>query len=339
MQLNLNQLRIFFFCGRHSTFSDAANALCLSQPAVTVQIKQLETLCGIDLFHHHRKSIELTDAGRVLFDYAQKIFDLTESAENAIQALRNTKNLTLSIGALKIYARFILPSLKLYYQRKHPGMRVAVDEGNTQEIIKNLLNNKDELGLFSIVQPPPPQLKIIPYSQEEMFLFLSSDHPLNSKGRISVKDLTNIPLVVRERGSVSREVILTKYREVGIEPGPLIEVKNIASIIDEVQAGRGVSFIAEWSFMSERIQPGKKGVSFIAEWALKEQVSRDALQIRSLDDEHFLINVVIAYLKDTILSSAALEFIDLLLEKKSKDGSLPHLSSLKNPLKRAPDLH
>jgi len=324
MQLNLNQLRIFFFCCKHSTFSEAADALCLSQPAVTVQIKQLEALCGIDLFHHHRKSIELTAAGRVLFDYAQKIFDLTESAENAIQTLKNTKTSTLSIGALKIYARFLLPALKLYYQRKHPGMRVVFDEGNTQEIIRNLFSNKDELGLFSIVKTLPPQLKIIPYSQEEMFLFLANDHPLSSKGRISVKDLANIPLVVRERGSVSREVILTKYREVGIQPGPLIEVKNIASIIDEVQAGRGISFIAEWSFMSERIQAGKKGVSFIAEWALKEQVSRGALQIRSLCDEHFFINVVIAYLKDTILSSAALEFIDLLLEKKNKVGTFPN---------------
>jgi LysR family transcriptional regulator, low CO2-responsive transcriptional regulator len=315
MTLNLNQLRIFFVCGRHSTFSEAANTLCLSQPAVTIQIKQLEAYCGMELFHHHKKRLELTDAGKVLFEHAEKLFQVADAADNAIKAVKTRMSGTVRIGAVKIYARFMVRFLVSTFQERHPGMRLIIEEGNSALIISNLMNRKNEVGLIMMATPFHPELETILYGQEELFLLLPSDHPLNHKRKIRIEDLANVPLVVREKDSVARNAILARYKEANIEPGATLEVENLASIIDHVHTGEGISFIAEWAFASEQVH-ANEGISLIAEWALREQISRGSLKIRPLHGSPLLISVVIAYKKNEILSPAAQAFIDLLLEKR-----------------------
>lgn len=294
--MNLNQLRIFLVSGKHRTFSEAAQALFLTQPAVTMQIKQLEAYLGIDLFHRHGKRIELTEPGRILFDYAQKIFELTESAEKAIRELKDLKTGVLRIGTLKIYARYMMPSLISSYQEKYPGIHVILDEGSSTEITRSLIEHRNELGLISAESSYPPQLEVTPYTQERMVLVLGRDHPLNKKRKICLNDLAHESLIVREKGSVSRQIILNKYREAKIEPLILTEARNLEFIIEQVQAG--------------------KGITFIAEWAVKDELTRGSLKVRALSEGPFMISVDIAYLKNRILSLPARAFMDLLIEKR-----------------------
>ena len=298
MALNLNQLRIFLACGKHRSFSEAAEALFLTQPAVTMQIKQLEAYFEIGLFHRHGRTIELTEPGRILFEYAQKIFKIAESAEKAILELKDLRTGILRVGTLKIYAKYMMPPLISSYQEKYPGIHVVLDEGSSTEITRSLIDYKNELGLISSESSYPPQFEVIPYTQERMVLVLGRGHPLNKKRKICLSDLAQEPLIVREKGSVSRQIILNKYREAKIKPHILTEATNLEFIIEQVQSG--------------------KGITFTAEWAVKDELARGSLKIRSLTEGPFLINVEIAYLKNRILSPAARAFMDLLIEKKAR---------------------
>lgn len=297
MDLNLNQLRIFYFCCKHRTFSEAAEALSLTQPTVTVQIKQLEADLGIDLFHRGGRKIELTEPGRNLFEYAQKIFSLAKEAKNIVQKFIDLQAGVLRIGMLKFYARKRMSPLISEYQEKYPGIQVAQDEGSSMEITRSLLDHKNELGLIATASTFPPQLKVIPHFQEELVLVLPSSHPLNKKRNIYFKDLANEYLIVRERGAISREFIMDKYREAKIVPNILVEASNLEFIVEQVRAG--------------------KGISFMAKSILKGQLQRGLLKICPLAEGPFLINVDIAYLKNRVLSPAAKAFMDLMIEKKN----------------------
>ncbi len=296
--MNLNHLRIFFLCGQHQTFSKAAESLPLTLPAVTMQIKQLEAYFGIQLFHRHAKAIELTECGRLLFEYAQKIFELDESAEKTIADHKNLKKGNLRVGTLQIYARFMMPPLIAAFQERYPSVHVVVDEGSSKEVIQSLINNNNELGLITIGPLAYPQLEIIPLFEEELALILANNHPLNRKRKICLEDLADESLIIQQKGAVSRELILDKYREVGIEPHILTEARNLAFIIELVQAG--------------------KGIAFIARSALKDYLERRSLKSRSLAEGPFLIHINMAFLKNRILSPAACAFKDLLIERKNE---------------------
>ncbi len=295
MNLNFNQLKIFLICGKHRTFSEAAKKLFLSQPAVTMQIKQLEAYLGTELFSRGGKTVQMTNAGRILFEYAQKIFDLTEAGENAVKELNKLKTRDLKIGTLYIYARFMLQSLISQYQTKYPCVHVVMDEGNSDEITQSLLDYKNDLGLISAKSPAPRQLEIIPYCRDELVLILPRNHRLSKKSKIFLTDLANEPLLIQRRG-VAREMILQKYQEAGISPNTLIEASNLGFLIEQVEAGEGISFTSIW--------------------AVKDRIERGTLTIRTLADGPYFIDISVAYLKNRILSPSAVAFIDLLIEQK-----------------------
>ncbi len=298
MDINLNQLRIFYFCGKHRTFSEAAAALCLTQPTVTIQIKQLESDLGIELFHRRGRTMELTEPGRNLFEYAQKIFLLAEEAKNTVQKFKDLKIGVLRIGTLKFYARNMMSALISAYQEKYPGIQVILDEGNSLEITRNLIDRTNELGLIAVATSPPPQLEVISHFREELVLVLPSHHPLNEKKKIYLKDLANEPLIVREKGALSRDFIMDKYREAKLIPRILIEASNLTFIVEQVRA--------------------EKGISFMAKSVLEGQLKRGSLKIRSLAEGPFFIAVDIAYLKNRTLSSAAQAFIEIMIAAEKK---------------------
>jgi len=297
--LNLNQLKIFYACGRHHTFSDAAEEIFLTQPAVTMQIRELEGYLGIDLFHRTGKRIELTEAGRILLKYARKIFDLATAAETSIMQIKDLKTGTLLIGTNKVYIKYVMPSIVSSFQEKYPGIHVNLYGGSASEIIESLINHKIELGIVPAKPPYPPQLKVIPFTQEELVLGLAPNHPLNKKRSISIQDLAHEPLVIREKGSYTREIILDRYRKAKIKPRILTEANS-------------------WDFIKEQVASGN-GIAFLAEWTLKEELAAGSLKTRILTEGPFTFNVDIVCLKRRSISPSAQVFIDLLI--KSKRGS------------------
>ncbi|MCU0580070.1 MAG: LysR family transcriptional regulator [Desulfobacterota bacterium] len=198
--MNINQLKIFYVSGKQQSFSAAAEELFLTQPAVTMQVRQLEDYFQVALFHRHGKKIELTEAGRLLHRYARRIFDLTAAAERAVWELKELETGTLKVGTTKTYAKHLMPALISSFQEQHPGMRVILDEGSSAEIAHSLLVRKNELALIAKASYPQP-LKVLSFAQEELVLIMGRFHPL-ARSRIDfIKELVEtgkgISFVVR----------------------------------------------------------------------------------------------------------------------------------------------
>lgn len=298
--MNINQLKIFYISGKWQSFSAAAEELFLSQPAVTMQIRALESYFNMKLFHRHGRRMELTEAGRVLFGYAQKIFDLAAKAERTIWELKDLETGTLKIGTTKTYAKHFMPFLISTFQESHPGVHVILSEGSSAEIANSLIVHKNELGLIARSKYPP-QLKVCSLRREELVLVFGRHHPLSRLRKISISDLAREPLILREKGSGTRDMIVELYREARLKPIILTEASNVDFIKELVETGNGISFVVKS--------------------AVQEELKRGTLKTRTLSSGPVYLNVDIVYLKNRNLSPSAQAFLELL--QKGEEKSAP----------------
>lgn len=307
--MNINQLRILYISGKLQSFSAAAEELLITQPAVTMQIRELESYYNLKLFHRHGKRVELTEAGRVLYRYAKRIFDLAAQAERTVWELKDLEAGILKIGTTKTYAKHLMPSLISSFQESHPGVHVILSEGSSAEIAKSLMVHKNELGMIARSKYPP-QLKVLSFRREELVLILGRHHPLIRLRKISLKDLAREPLILREKGSGSRDLILEKYRDAHIKPSILTEASNVDFIKELVETGNGISFVVKS--------------------AVQEELKRGTLKSRVLSDGALTLNVDIVYLKNRNLSPSAQAFLDLLQSRGEQGALLTNSTDLKN---------
>jgi DNA-binding transcriptional LysR family regulator len=298
--LNLNQLKIFYISGKCQSFSAAAEELFLTQPAVTMQIRYLESYFNVKLFNRQGKRMELTEAGRVLFSYAKKIFELAARAERTIWELKDLEAGTLKIGTTKTYAKHFMPFLISSFQENHPGLHVILSEGCSAEIANSLIVHKNELGLIARSKYPP-QLKVCSFRREELVLIFGRHHPLSRLRKISLNDLAREPLILREKGSGTRDIVLEKYREARVKPTILTEASNVDFIKELVETGNGISFVVKS--------------------AVQEELKRGTLKSRLLSSGPLFLNVDIVYLNNRNLSPSAQAFLELL--QKGEDNSAP----------------
>jgi len=242
MQINLNHLRIFYYAAREKNLTKAAEALFITQPAVTMQIKALEQYLGLPLFRKRGKFLELTDAGSVLYKYAEKIFGVVEEMEHALKGFASLTQGSLVIGTTRSFARHLMPGLISGYQEKFPGIKVSLEVGSSSEIAEGVANFKYDLGIIGKI-PLPGKVKAFPYTPEEFYVVASPDHHLAKRERVSWEELKNEPIIIREPGSGSRHFMLSFLESHGVKPSVLIEAGSVEFIKEYVIQGRGISFL------------------------------------------------------------------------------------------------
>jgi DNA-binding transcriptional LysR family regulator len=242
MQLNLNQLRAFYIAAKEKNITKAAETLFVTQPAVTMQIKSLEESLSLKLLRKRGKNIELTDAGKVLFGYAQKIFEIVEEMEYVMKGYTDLRQGSLTIGTTRSFARHLMPGLLSRFQERFPGVRVYLRVGSSQEIADGVMEFKYDLGVIGRL-PFPGKLRIIPYSKEEFCLVTPPKHRFASREKVSVKELKNEPIIIRESGSGSRHAILSFLDAYGVTPSVLVEAGSVEFTKEYIMKGRGVSFL------------------------------------------------------------------------------------------------
>jgi DNA-binding transcriptional LysR family regulator len=240
--MNLNQLKAFYFAAREKSVTKAAETLYVTQPAVTMQIKALEESLEVKLFRKYGKQLELTEAGNVLFRYAEKMFKIVEQMEYALKGYKELAKGSLTIGTTRSFARHLMPGLLSRFQESFPGVKVYLREGSSQEIADDLVEFKYDLGIIGRL-PNLNKLKVIPYTKEEFCLVTSPEHKFAEKEEVSYQELKDEPVIIREKGSGSRYAILSLLRSKGVEPSVLVEAGSVEFIKEYVMKGRGISFL------------------------------------------------------------------------------------------------
>lgn len=291
--INFNQLRAFYQAAKNMNFTVAAKKLCITQPAVTAHIKLFEDFSNLKLFQKRGRKIYLTDEGKALYDYTRKIFEYEKEIEDLIDDLRELKRGMLRLGTSKTYARYFMPFLITSYRNAYPHIKINLDEGSSLDIIYSLLEFRNEVAVIAQVEDNP-DVCFIPFSREELVLIVAPKHPLAARRHITLAELAEEPVIMRERGSGTRRLVNALFDENGIPLEILMETSNAEFIKQLVQRGDGVSFLAREAV------------------AVEAQEGRLATVL--IQGHRIFMDVCIAYLKDQHLSPPAQAFLDILLK-------------------------
>jgi len=296
--LNFNQLRVFYHAAKKLNFTAAAGMLFITQPAVTFQVKAFEEYCSLKLFKKRGRKVYLTGEGRVLFEYADKVFKYEKEIENVIDEMRELKRGIFSLGTTKTYARYFMPLMISTFHKSYPNIKIQLNEGSSLDMIHSLLDFKIEVAVIARTKDNP-EVHFFPFSREEMVVIVSTDHHLRREKAITFKDLSAEPFIMKEKGSGTRKLVEELFEAEDCEPDILMETSNTEFIKQLVQRGEGVSFVVREAVAAE----------------LKEK----KLAAVPLKSTTVHLDVSIAYLKDQVLSPPARAFVDTLIGLKSDD--------------------
>jgi DNA-binding transcriptional LysR family regulator len=242
MQINLNQLRTFFLVAKEKSITKAAKALHITQPAVSMQVKAFEKNLDVKLLRKYGKELQLTDMGKVLYGYAQRIFLVVEELEYELRSYGDLTRGSLTIGTTRSFASHLMPGLLSRFQERFPNVKVYLKVGSSQEIANGLMDFRYDLGIIGRL-PHLDKLNVIPYTREEFCLVTSPNHRFVQKKKVSLADLIEEPIIIRESGSGSRYAILSLLDSHDIKPSVLVEAGSVEFIKEYVIKGQGISFL------------------------------------------------------------------------------------------------
>lgn len=206
------RLKVFHSVAVHLNFTKAAEELYISQPAVTKNIKELETELDAKLFDRLSNKVALTEAGRIVFDYAEHVLELDKKLTFDLSTLKQKYAGQLKLGASTAIGQYILPSILAKFHERHTDIALVLLNDNTEKIERALLRNEIDLGIVE-GSSKNNQIKYIPFIKDEIVAIAHTSQPLSKKDEISLSELKLLPLVLREAGSGSLEVISKKLKE------------------------------------------------------------------------------------------------------------------------------
>jgi DNA-binding transcriptional LysR family regulator len=247
---SLNSLIVFYEVVRLKSFSKAATVLCLTQPGVSNHIAQLEAQAGHPLLKREKGTISLTLEGKVIFKYAERIVRIAEDLEKRVKSMHEEVKPHFNVGTTPTYSMAIMPELLGSFQKAFPQVMIKLDTGSSEEMEKTLLSGCNDIV---IVANPTLSKKLyaIPFLKEELVLITPKDHILSKKESISLREIKDYPLILREEGSATRKVVLTVLKSLRITPSVLIEVKSTEFIKEWVSKAKGISVVIKRSILED----------------------------------------------------------------------------------------
>ena len=201
------RLKVFHTVAHKLSFTKAASELFITQPAVTKHIHELEQQLSTPLFKRNGNSITLTQAGNVLLRYTEKIFDTYAALEAELTQLNDIAGGNLRIGASTTIAQNILPRILALFKKSYPNISYTFVQGNTDSISLQVIAEKLDIALVE-GNSHFPQLAYEPFAKDEIVLVTRANSHLAKLSEIDAQQLTNIPLVLREAGSGTLDVVL-----------------------------------------------------------------------------------------------------------------------------------
>ncbi|HEY9079300.1 LysR family transcriptional regulator [Magnetovibrio sp.] len=249
MHVTLRQLEAFITVSRHLSFTRAAEELNLTQPAVSMQIKQLESQLGQALFEHMGKKIYLTEAGHEVRQYARSILQLVDNMKAGLDSLTGLERGTLSISVATTAHYFAPKLLSIFYER-YPGVNVKLDVTNRESLVSQLENNTVDMVIMG---RPPEDIDIESgaFMENPLVLIAPSDHPFTRERSIQLKRLENEVFLVREEGSGTRKAMELFFAQHGIAMTTGMEVSSDEAIKRSVQAGLGLGIMSRDAVQNE----------------------------------------------------------------------------------------
>ncbi len=249
MHLTLRQLKVFEAVARHLNYTRAAEELHLTQPAVSMQVKQLEESLGVALFEQLGKRIHLTEPGQEVLAYARHITQQVDELETVLNRLKGVSGGRLKISVATT-ANYFIPTLIGSFSRRFPDVTVSLDVTNRETLLRQL--NENTVDLVIMGQPPAEaDVEAEPFLENPLVVVAPPDHPLASRKKISLQRLQEETFLVREPGSGTRIAMERFFSEHGMKLRTGMEVGSNEAIKQSVQAGLGLGLLSRATIEQE----------------------------------------------------------------------------------------
>jgi len=240
--VTIRQLQIFSTAAAHLSFARTSEQLHLTQAAVSLQVKQLEGLVGLELFERRGRKVHLTEAGEHLARYARVVLDALRDADAAISALKGLRGGRIAVGAVST-AKYFAPAMIARFRQRYPDVRVVLSVNNREVIVRELERNEIDLAIMGT---PPQRFETVavPFADHPLVVIAPPSHPRARERAIPLEALAGERFLVREQGSGTRSSMERFFGERGFAPKIDSVMNSNETIKQAVMAGIGLAFIS-----------------------------------------------------------------------------------------------
>ncbi|NGY03461.1 LysR family transcriptional regulator [Solimonas terrae] len=248
--MNLNHLAIFQAVAAGSSVSAGARRLNISQSAVSKQLAEFERSVGVSLFHRLPRGMRLTEAGRVLLGFANRLFAIEAEAELALRDLRQLARGRIAIGASRTIGAYMLPQVLAAFREQHPGVELALQVENTQAIEDKLVAGEIDIGFAEgIVRSDVLDYQV--FAQDELVLIAAPHHQAAGAAALSLQQLAKLPLLMHEPGSGTRAVTERALLSKKLDVRPAMTLASTEAIKHTVATGVGLAILSALAVQTE----------------------------------------------------------------------------------------
>jgi len=254
MDITIQQLEVLMALVEAGSFTRAAAKLSLSQPSLTKQIQNLEEAVGSRLVNRGATGISLTPEGQIIYDYAKRIIRLREDAKERVVRHKAQESGHIYVAASTIPATYILPSLLSRLKHTHNGIQVHMQMHDSEETLQIILNDQAEMGFIG-KEPINKKLVVQRLWKDSLVLAVPASHPLSNRRAVKVEELREIPFIIREKGSATRDIIeecLQKQLRTSLSCFNVVcEMGSSEAVKEAILAGLGVSILSTFAIKRE----------------------------------------------------------------------------------------
>lgn len=292
--MNLGHLRSFYITVKCNSISKAAKSLHLTQPGLSMQLQSLENEIGVSLLKRSPRGVELTNEGKMVFEYASTMLSLEDNIQRDLKRFQERKP-SLLVGSCKSIGEYALPCSIYTFKQIHENIDISLNLDNSATIIKKLLDHDINIGIIQECSAPD-NIVMKPILSDNLILVGGYNEPINS---INIDGLYNLPIILREEGSSTRGILESSLKKLNIDINDLnirYSLNSQEAIKSSIISGRGFSFLPEISVRRE-----------IRDFSIKK------INIPELTVD---FNYYVAFRKDYTLSAHEQLFVDFLCSKK-----------------------
>jgi DNA-binding transcriptional LysR family regulator len=253
--MNLNQLKIFYMAAKNRNLSLAARKLFITQPAVTKGIQRLQEFYDMKFVDHIGKKLVLTDAGEVLYEIAEKIFELENRAEESIRDFQQRKRGHIRILSSESFGDYYLPRMIIPFSKSYPLVRITMNILPTDQVVNHTAILNNDLGFISY-PVEHDKLLVKEVLKDQLVIIAPLDHPLTGKEKLAPDDLEGQLLIMHEKGSAPRNAIENYIRKTNLTVKIPLELSSNRAIKRAVEEGIGIALISR-KVAREEIEAGR----------------------------------------------------------------------------------
>ena len=291
--MNLNQLKIFYLAAKKRNLSVAAAELFITQPAVTKGIQRLQEYYDMKFVDHIGKKLVLTDAGEVLYEIAEKIFELESKAEESIRDFQERKRGRIRILSSESFGDYYLPRIIIPFSKAYPLVRITMNILPTEQVIENTATLNNDLGFISY---PVEHKKLLVKEvlEDQLVIITPPDHPLGRCPTLKPSNLENQLLIMHETGSAPRKALENYIRKNDLSVSIHLELSSNRAIKRAVEDGIGIALI------SRKVA--------------NEEIRNKRLRAIPLSDRSMTRKFYMVHHQDKYLSESLQNFIDMVIK-------------------------